>query len=104
MRNVVIVESVRTPIGRHGGALAPVRPDDLAALDKWYPRTMNIFGRANSPKNKIYREIGLKKRDNEAVRQAFAQEVRERCKENGLIVPDWKPDLSKMPMDAYVVG
>jgi 3-oxoadipyl-CoA thiolase len=32
MREVVIVEAVRTPVGRHGGALAPVRPDDLAAL------------------------------------------------------------------------
>ncbi|MGE5140806.1 MAG: Phenylacetic acid catabolic protein [Rudaea sp.] len=78
--------------------------DTQAALNKWYPRTMNIFGRANSPKNKIYREIGLKKRDNDEVRKAFAQEVLDRCKENGLIVPDWKPDLSKMPMDAYVVG
>jgi len=27
-----IVDAVRTPIGRHGGALAAVRPDDLAAL------------------------------------------------------------------------
>ncbi len=27
-----IVEAVRTPIGRHGGALSSVRPDDLAAL------------------------------------------------------------------------
>jgi 3-oxoadipyl-CoA thiolase len=32
MRNVVIVEAVRTPVGRHGGALAAVRPDDMAAL------------------------------------------------------------------------
>ena len=31
MPNAVIVDAVRTPIGRHGGALAPVRPDDLAA-------------------------------------------------------------------------
>lgn len=30
MRRAVIVDAVRTPIGRHGGALAPVRPDDLA--------------------------------------------------------------------------
>lgn len=29
--HAVIVEAVRTPIGRHGGALATVRPDDLAA-------------------------------------------------------------------------
>ena len=31
MRNAWLVDAVRTPIGRHGGALAPVRPDDLAA-------------------------------------------------------------------------
>ncbi|MBU1964337.1 MAG: acetyl-CoA C-acyltransferase [Proteobacteria bacterium] len=32
MREAVIVEAVRTPIGRHGGVLKDVRPDDLAAL------------------------------------------------------------------------
>jgi len=32
MPEAVIVAAVRTPIGAHGGALAPVRPDDLAAL------------------------------------------------------------------------
>jgi 3-oxoadipyl-CoA thiolase len=32
MREAVIVEAVRTPIGRHGGALKSVRPDDLGAL------------------------------------------------------------------------
>jgi 3-oxoadipyl-CoA thiolase len=31
-RPVFIVEALRTPIGRHGGALADVRPDDLAAM------------------------------------------------------------------------
>ncbi|MBE3555855.1 MAG: acetyl-CoA C-acyltransferase [Firmicutes bacterium] len=31
-REAFIVDAVRTPIGRHGGALASVRPDDLAAL------------------------------------------------------------------------
>jgi ring-1,2-phenylacetyl-CoA epoxidase subunit PaaA len=75
-----------------------------AALNKWYIRTMNIFGRPNSPKNKIYRELGLKKRDNHDVRLAFAQEVADRCKENGLKVPEWIPDWDNIPMDAYVVG
>jgi 3-oxoadipyl-CoA thiolase len=32
MRDVWIVDGVRTPIGRHGGSLASVRPDDLAAV------------------------------------------------------------------------
>lgn len=32
MTDVVILDAIRTPIGALGGALAPVRPDDLAAL------------------------------------------------------------------------
>jgi 3-oxoadipyl-CoA thiolase len=32
MREALILEGVRTPIGRYGGVLASVRPDDLAAL------------------------------------------------------------------------
>jgi len=32
VRDVVIVDAVRTPIGRYGGALRDLRPDDLAAL------------------------------------------------------------------------
>ena len=32
MRQAVIVEAIRTPIGRYRGGLAPVRPDDLGAL------------------------------------------------------------------------
>jgi 3-oxoadipyl-CoA thiolase len=32
LREAWIVSALRTPIGRHGGALASVRPDDLAAL------------------------------------------------------------------------
>ncbi|MHC5005485.1 MAG: acetyl-CoA C-acyltransferase [Planctomycetota bacterium] len=32
MRRAAIIDAVRTPIGRYGGALSPIRPDDLAAL------------------------------------------------------------------------
>ena len=32
MIDAVILDAVRTPIGRHGGSLARVRPDDLAAI------------------------------------------------------------------------
>ncbi|MGH7443296.1 MAG: 3-oxoadipyl-CoA thiolase, partial [Longimicrobiales bacterium] len=31
-REAFIIDAVRTPVGRHGGALARVRPDDLAAV------------------------------------------------------------------------
>jgi 3-oxoadipyl-CoA thiolase len=32
MRNVYIIDAIRTPIGKYGGALSSVRPDDLLAL------------------------------------------------------------------------
>jgi acetyl-CoA acetyltransferase family protein len=31
-RDALIIDAVRTPVGRHGGALASVRPDDLLAV------------------------------------------------------------------------
>jgi len=31
-RDPVIIDAVRTPVGRHGGALASMRPDDLWAI------------------------------------------------------------------------
>ncbi|MBS1644982.1 MAG: 3-oxoadipyl-CoA thiolase, partial [Bacteroidetes bacterium] len=32
MHTAYIIDAVRTPIGKYGGALAAVRPDDLLAL------------------------------------------------------------------------
>jgi 3-oxoadipyl-CoA thiolase len=32
MQEVVIIDAIRTPVGRHGGVLSAVRPDDLAAI------------------------------------------------------------------------
>jgi ring-1,2-phenylacetyl-CoA epoxidase subunit PaaA len=79
--------------------------DDLQkALDRWYPRTMNIFGRKDSPKNKIYRKLGLKKRDNDEVRQAFAKDVAGLCAKFNLRVPDWKPEAHKMSEEPFIPG
>lgn len=75
-----------------------------AALDRWYPRTMNIFGRANSPKNVIYRRLGIKKRDNDEVRQAFAKEIAQKCGAYGLKAPEWKPEASKMTEEPFIPG
>ena len=74
------------------------------ALDRWYPRTMNIFGRANSPKNAIYRKLGLKKRDNDEVRQAFARDVAGKCAKFGLRRPDWIPEAAKMSEEPFIPG
>jgi ring-1,2-phenylacetyl-CoA epoxidase subunit PaaA len=74
------------------------------ALNLWYPRTMNIFGRPHSPKNQIYRKLGLKVRDNEEVRQAFAKEVRVKCGAFGLKVPVWAPEQHKMSEEPFIPG
>ncbi|AFV76060.1 MULTISPECIES: thiolase family protein [Thermus] len=43
-----IVEAVRTPIGKHGGALSPVRPDDLLAH-----ALQALMDRAGVPKEEV---------------------------------------------------
>ncbi|MBI4052254.1 MAG: phenylacetate-CoA oxygenase subunit PaaI [Elusimicrobia bacterium] len=74
------------------------------ALNIWFPRTMNIFGRPNSSRNKIYRQLGLKKRDNDEVRQSFAAEIKEKCDEFGLVVPTWKPVEAQMSEEPFIPG
>lgn len=76
------------------------KPKMQAALDRWFPRTMNIFGRANSPKNRLYRQLGLKVRDNQDVREAFAAEVGRLVQEAGLRLPEWQPDWGRIPEEA----
>ena len=73
-------------------------------FNKWYVRTMNIFGRPGSPKTPLYRKLRLKVRDNDEVRQAFAAEVKALSTEFGLTVPEWKPAWEKLPEEAHIPG
>jgi ring-1,2-phenylacetyl-CoA epoxidase subunit PaaA len=73
-------------------------------FNKWYVRTMNIFGRPGSPKNQVYRAYRLKRRDNDEVRLAFATEVKELCDAFGLAVPAWKPVWAELPEEAHIPG
>ena len=86
-------------------ALDPsTKPEIQSALDHWWPRVMSIFGRPGSRKNKRYRELGLKKRDNHDVREFFAKEVRDKAEAWGLRVPEWIPDWQKVPEDSVIPG
>ncbi len=86
-------------------ALDPkTKPEIQAAFDRWWPRVMAIFGRPGSRKNKRYRELGLKHRDNDDVRQTFAKEVRTKAESWGLKVPDWIPEWQKVPEDSVIPG
>ncbi len=73
-------------------------------LNKWYVRTMNIFGRPGSPKNALYRKYRLKLRDNDEVRRAFEVEVKEKAAAVGLSLPEWVPVWERLPEEAQIPG
>ena len=83
---------------------AETRDEAQRTCHKWYVRTINIFGRAGSPRNRLYRELGLKVRDNDQVRQAFAEEVQVLVESLGWRVPEWKPNWEKLPEEAQIPG
>src|SRR5258708_5003539 len=86
-------------------ALDPATKNEIQeALNRWWPRVMSIFGRPGSKKNKSYRELGLKKRDNHEVRGTFAQEVQANADAWGLKVPERIPDWQKVPEDSVIPG
>jgi len=86
-------------------AESPATRDEAErAFRRWYVRTMNIFGRPRSPRNRLYRTLGLKVRDNDEVRQAFADEVRQLVEPLGWRLPEWKPDWEKLPEEAQIPG
>jgi ring-1,2-phenylacetyl-CoA epoxidase subunit PaaA len=80
------------------------RAEAQATLEKWYLRTMNIFGRPGTAKNVLYRRYRLKLRDNDEVRRAFATEVRGLAEAVGLQVPEWKPVWADLPEEAQIPG
>ncbi len=80
------------------------RAEAQATLNKWYIRTMNIFGRPGSPKNALYRKLRLKVHDNDEVRQAFHNEVKGLCAQFGLMLPEWKPAWEHLPEEAHIPG
>ena len=65
---------------------------------------MNIFGRPGSVRNAVYRQYRLKLRDNDEVRQAFADEARDKAQAVGLTVPEWKPVWDRLPEEAQIPG
>ena len=65
---------------------------------------MNIFGRPGSSKNRLYQELGLKRRDNDEVRRTFSEEVRGLVEALGWRVPEWKPAWETLPEEAQIPG
>lgn len=75
-----------------------------SALNRWYPRTMNMFGRVDTERDAANMRLGLRTRDDDEVRSSFSGEIRMRCFECGLRVPYWKPDWEQVEEDGVVSG
>jgi ring-1,2-phenylacetyl-CoA epoxidase subunit PaaA len=70
-------------------AMDPVtKPQAQAAVDRWYPRALDMFGRSGSRRAERYIEWGLKHRTNEEARAEYIKEVSAALEKMGLTVPD----------------
>jgi ring-1,2-phenylacetyl-CoA epoxidase subunit PaaA len=58
------------------------------AVDFWYIRALDMFGRTGSKRSERYRYWGLKRRSNEQARQDYMNEVDPVLKKIGLTTPD----------------
>jgi ring-1,2-phenylacetyl-CoA epoxidase subunit PaaA len=59
-----------------------------AAVDVWWPRALDMFGRSDSARQHAYIEYRLKTRTNEERRQAYIETLTSELGELGLTVPD----------------
>ena len=59
-----------------------------AAVNRWYPRGLDMFGRSGSKRAEQFIEWGLKHRLNEEARAAYIAEVGQALPAMGLTVPE----------------
>jgi 1,2-phenylacetyl-CoA epoxidase catalytic subunit len=72
----------------HLAADPSTHSDAQAAVNRWYPRALDSFGRAGSRRAERYIEWGLKHRLNEEARRDYIAEVGPILEGMGLVVPD----------------
>lgn len=63
------------------------REEAQAAVDRWYPKGLDMFGRTGSYRAERFIEWGLKRRPNEVARRAYIEEVTPILERVGLVVP-----------------
>lgn len=79
-------------------AADPVRKVFLQErLNLWWPRVMNVFGKSSGSSNDVYIKLGLKRRTNAQIRDAFVAEINAKCIEWGLVLPAY--DETKQPLE-----
>ena len=68
------------------------RDEAQAAVNRWYPRGLDSFGKSGSWRAERFIEWGLKRRTNEEARRDYIAEVRPIVDGMGLVVPDEEYD------------
>jgi ring-1,2-phenylacetyl-CoA epoxidase subunit PaaA len=58
------------------------------AVDNWYVKALDMFGRSESRRSERYRDWGLKRRSNAEAREQYMNEVNPLIEKMGLQVPD----------------
>ncbi|MCI4334004.1 MAG: phenylacetate-CoA oxygenase subunit PaaI [Thermoplasmata archaeon] len=85
--------SVLKRMARDGAKYAGTKEEAQVAIDKWYPRSLDMFGHSNSETSRKAIAYGLKRWTNEEARARFIREVTPLVKSMGLELPD--PDVNR---------
>jgi len=72
----------------HDPAYPGTADEAQAAVDKWFPRALDMFGHSESRSSEMAVQLGIKRWANEEARQLYLQEVRDLLTGIGLSVPD----------------
>ena len=75
-------------IARDGSSYYGTREEAQAAVQKWYPRALDMFGHSNSETSQQAIKLGLKRWTNDEARSRFIQEVTPMMQSIGLQLPD----------------
>jgi 1,2-phenylacetyl-CoA epoxidase catalytic subunit len=68
------------------------KEDVQEAINYWVPRALDMFGHKGSDSSKLAHELGIKRWQNEEMRQRYYAEVIELCESLGLDVPAYDFD------------
>jgi 1,2-phenylacetyl-CoA epoxidase catalytic subunit len=84
--------SVLKRIAKDGPSYSGSKEEAQAAVNKWYPRALDMFGHTGSETSRRAIEMGLKRWTNEEARAKFIQEVTPLVASMGLELPSPETD------------
>lgn len=85
--------SVLRRMAQYGPKYSGSKAEAQAAVNKWYPRALDMFGHSNSDTSRRAIEYGLKRWTNEEARERYIREVTPLLTSIGLEVP--APDFDR---------